>query len=342
MNRSTSTGTDNGQAQILDSSAENRTTLDKATNNENLNPSTELVTEKNGDTDSVEQGKALLLQRIEALEKALNQKQAENDLKKELQIPVLAANHTGFRNGKKETNCLGNSGSKEGAGSKGNNIENIVESDTEDDEETGDGEEEESVRSGDDDDIGGEEERGNEVEKKEEQRLIAIRDQLHRTREAWHADQGTSSRQGQGHGQGQGIGHAAGSVQRDVQPTVIKSTGSDSRGTSQQSSSQGPHKEKDAVDSRYRDKVKVKDRSKEKREVDVSRMEGKAVTAQGKFTAPSPATKGKEGGKKRNGKGAGEGILSDIGNSGGSQTQDLYAAQLARLMSMAEEVISRK
>jgi hypothetical protein len=330
MTRSTSTGTDNGQAQILDSSAGNRTSLDIATSNENLNISTEQVTEKNGDADSVEQGKMLLLQRIEALEKALNQKQIENDLKEELQIPVLAANHTGDRNGKKETNCLGNSGTKEEVRSRGNKIENIVESDTEDDEETEDGEVEIVA----------------EVEKKEEQRLIAIRDQLHRTREAWHADQGASSRQGQGqgHGQGQGrgIGHAAGSVQRDVPPTMIKSTGSDSRGTSQRSSSQGSHKEKDAVDSRYRDKVKVKDRSKEKREVDVSRMEGKAVTAEGTLTAPSPATKGREEGKKRNGKGAGQGTLSDIGHSGGSQTQDLYAAQLARLMSMAEEVISRK
>jgi hypothetical protein len=286
----------------------------------------------------------LLLQRIEALEKALNQKQIDNDLKKELQSPVLAANYTGDSNGKKETNCLGNSRTKEGARSKGNNIENIVESDTEDDEETEDGEEVDSERSGDDDYIEGEEERGNEVEKEEEQRLIAIRDQLHRTREAWHADQGTSSRQGQGqghgHGQGQGIGHGTGSGQRDVQPTVINSTGSDSRGTSQQSSSQGPHKEKDAVDSKYRDKVKVKDRSKEKSEDDVSRMKGKAVTARGTFSAPSPATKVKEKGNKRNG--AGDGMLSDIGHSGGSQTQDLYAAQLARLMSMAEEVISRK
>jgi hypothetical protein len=346
MTRSTSTGTDNGQAQILDSSAGNRTSLDIATSNENLNISTEQVTEKNGDADSVEQGKMLLLQRIEALEKALNQKQIENDLKEELQIPVLAANHTGDRNGKKETNCLGNSGTKEEVRSRGNKIENIVESDTEDDEETEDGEEEDSESSGDDNDIEGEVEIVAEVEKKEEQRLIAIRDQLHRTREAWHADQGASSRQGQGqgHGQGQGrgIGHAAGSVQRDVPPTMIKSTGSDSRGTSQRSSSQGSHKEKDAVDSRYRDKVKVKDRSKEKREVDVSRMEGKAVTAEGTLTAPSPATKGREEGKKRNGKGAGQGTLSDIGHSGGSQTQDLYAAQLARLMSMAEEVISRK
>lgn len=277
----------------------------------------------------------LLLQRIEALEKALNQKQIENDLKKEWQIPVLAANDTGGSNGKKETNRLGNSGTKEEARIKGNNVENVVESDTEDDEEeTEDDEEEDSVRSDDDDDVEGEEERGNDVEKEEEQRLIAIRNQLHRTREAWHADQGTSSRQGQG--QGQGIGHAAGSVQRDVQPTVIKSKGSDSRGTSRQSSSQGPHEEKDAADSRYRDKVKIKDRSKEKREDDVSRMEGKAITADGTFTV----TKGKEKGNKR--KGAGQGLLSDIGHSGRSQTQDLYAAQLARLMSMAEEVISRK
>jgi hypothetical protein len=341
MNRSNSTGTDNGKAQLLGSSSENRTTFDKGTNNENLNSSTEQELEKNRDADSVEQGKSLLLQRIEALEKALTQKQIENDLKRESQIPVLAANHTGDSNGRKETNCLGNSRTKEEARSKGKNIENIVESDTEDEEETEDGEEEDSESSVDDDDKEGEEERGNEVEKKEEQRLIAIRDQLHRTREAWHADQGTSSKQGhgQGQGQGQGIGHAAGSVQWDVQPTVIKSTGSDSRGTSQQSSSQGSHKEKDAVDSRYRDKVKVKDRSKED---DVSRMKGKAVTAGGTFTAPSPAMKGKEEGKKRNGKGAEEGMLSDIGHSGGSQTQDLYAAQLARLMSMAEEVISRK
>ena len=336
MNGSANAGTGNGQAQILDSSAE------KVTDIENLNPSTEQVIGKNGDADSVEQGKTLLLQRIEALEKALSRKQIEDDSKKFLQIPVLAVNHTCDRNGKKETDYLGNSGTKEGARSRRSNIENIAESDTEDDEEREDGEEEDSERSGDDDDEEGEEEGVNQVEKDEEQRLIAIRDQLHRTREAWHADQGTSSRhgEGQGQGQGQGIGHGTGSVQRDVLPTVTKLTGSDSRETSQQSSSQQSHKEKNAVDSECRDKVKVKVRSKDKREDDVSQTKGKAVTADGTFTAPFPSMREKEKGKNR--KEAGEGTLSDIGHSGGSQTQDLYAAQLARLMSMAEEVISRK
>ena len=266
--------------------------------NAKLNPLTEKVV-KDGDIDSEGQGRLLLLQRIEALEKALHRKERENEVEKALQTPLVTINSTGILNGNNERNKLSKEDKRRG---------NTAESDTEEDEDREDSDEVERGISDDDDDT---EEEGEERENEEEERMTAIRNQLHRTRDAWHADQGTSSRQV----------HGTGSIRSDAPPAAIKSAGTDSRNNPKLNSSTGSRRENSTMKSKHGDEVKDKVRN---------------MLTKDSVSATNPAPKGK---KKKE---AGEGPISDIRHLGGSQTQDLYSAQLARLMSMAEEVISRK
>ena len=285
--------------------------------------------EKGGDASIEEQGKQLLLQRIEALEKALNRKEKENTVEKELQIPIVTANNTGIRARKKEKNIMCKKEVAVEVINKGNCDENDTASDTEEDEEIKDSEVEDR-ESSDDNDVGEAEEEGEEEnEEEEEQRMIAIRNQLHKTREAWHAGQSSSvsQRQGQGRGQGQDqdTGQAVVPVLRDAHPIIMKSILTGSRMKSTLSSSSKISKEKEKNEGN--DKIKNKDINKSTKD--------NLIT-----TSYSTTPKGMKTIKIKSG--TDEGVISDIGYSGVSQTQDLYSAQLARLMSMAEEVISRK
>lgn len=326
INKINTTEIGNEQVLIIDSPAalktEIGTTIDKISNIDNLKPVVDKGIEKGGDASIEEEGKQLLMQRIEALEKALNQKEKENIVEKELQIPAVKAHNTGIRTSKKEKKIMGKKEMEVEVVSKGNCDENDTASDTEEDEEMKDRE------SSDDNDVEeGEEEGEEEEENEEEQQMTAIRNQLHRTREAWHAGKGTSSSQRQERGQGQGQGHdtgqAVGPVLRDAHPIIMKPIGGDSRMKSILTSSTKASKEKEKNE--VNNDIRNKDRNKITKDL---------------LTTSTTISKGRDKVKKR--KGTEEGVISDIGYSGGSQTQDLYSAQLARLMSMAEEVISRK
>ena len=290
-----------------------------------MKPVVDKGTDKGGDASIEEQGKQLLLQRIEALEKALNQKEKDNILEKELQIPVVTAHNTGIRTIKKEKKIMGKKEIEVEVVSEGNCDENDTASDTEEDEEIEDREVEDRESSDDNDVEEGEKEGEEEGENEEEQQMTAIRNQLHRTREAWHAGKGTSSsqRQGQGQGQGHDTGQAVGPVHRDAHPIIMKPIGTDSRIKSilTRSTKASKEKEKNEVNNEIRNK----DRNKITKDL---------------LSTSTTIPKGRDKVKKR--RGTEEGVISDIGYSSGSQTQDLYSAQLARLMSMAEEVISRK
>ena len=329
INKNNTTEIGNEQALIIDSSAtlkiENGTSIDNTSNINSLNQIVKKGIEKGGDVSIEEQGKQLLLQRIEALEKALNQKEKENIVEKEFQIPVVTANNTGIRTSKKEKKIMGKKEMTVEVVNKGICDENDTASDTEEDEEIKDSEVEDRESSDDNDVEEAEEEE--EGENEEEQRMMAIRNQLHKTREAWHAGQRTSVSQRQGQGQGQDTGQAVGPILRDAHPIIMKPIVADSRMKSTPSSSTKVSKEKENNESN--DKIKKKDRNKSTKDL-------LATTSSTSSTTP----KGMDKVKKR--RGTDEGVISDIGYPGVSQTQDLYSAQLARLMSMAEEVISRK